>query len=256
MSEIPSPDEKPVPTPEVATVLPAPVPSRLQRFVGFLWKALLWSITLSIVWVVVLRWVPVPFTSLMLQRSWEGKQGKAADGTIYYHWTPLSRIAPEMAVAVIASEDQNFLRHEGFDFAAIQRAIEENKTRKIKRGASTISQQVAKNVFLWNGRSYVRKGLEVYFTVLIELFWSKERIMEVYLNVAEMGERTFGAEAAARRFFGKSAAALNSYEAARLAAVLPNPRIFSAKNPNWYVNTRQAHIQRQMQLLGGKSYWK
>ena len=156
----------------------------------------------------------------------------------------------------MASEDQQFPVHWGFDFDEIQDAIKENKTRKRPRGASTISQQVAKNVFLWNGRSYIRKGLEVYFTVLIELIWGKKRILEVYLNVAETGPLTFGVEAASQRYYGHTAKLLSRDEAARIAAVLPNPIKFSIQNPSGYVLRRTRQISRQMRALGGQKYLK
>jgi monofunctional biosynthetic peptidoglycan transglycosylase len=155
-------------------------------------------------------------------------------------------------LAVVASEDQNFPRHWGFDFDQIYDAMTEE--RKRARGASTITQQVAKNVFLWHGRSYIRKGLEAYFTILIEVLWSKERILEVYLNVAEMGKMTFGVEAASLRYYNKSAKRLTRYESARIAAVLPNPIRFSIKNPSAYVNKRTNQIVRQMRYLGGQKY--
>ena len=152
----------------------------------------------------------------------------------------------------MASEDQNFPNHWGFDFDQIYNAVTEK--RKRARGASTISQQVAKNVFLWHGRSFIRKGLEAYFTVLIEVIWDKERILEVYLNVAEMGKMTFGVEAASLRYYNKSAKKLTRYEAARIAAVLPNPVRFSIKNPSGYVQKRTGQIVRQMRYLGGQKY--
>jgi monofunctional biosynthetic peptidoglycan transglycosylase len=214
-------------------------------------KLLVYFLVISIAWVVVLKIVPVWITPLMLTRKLEAAQNDEKT-KIYHDWEPYSNISREVALAVVASEDQNFPSHWGFDFGEIYDAMTE--TRKRRRGASTISQQVAKNVFLWNGRSYVRKGLEAYFTVLIELIWGKERILEVYLNVAEMGKMTFGAEAAALRFYNKPAKDLNRFEAARIAAVLPNPIRFSIKNPSAYVNKRTNHIVRQMRYLGGTKY--
>ncbi len=166
-------------------------------------------------------------------------------------WMPFDKISPDLQLAVVCSEDQNFLKHHGFDFEAIDKAMDYNDTHKHKRGASTISQQTAKNVFLWTGRSWVRKGLEVYFTFLIELFWPKERIMTVYLNVIEMGNGVYGAEAASREYFGKSAAKLNKVEAAAIASTLPNPRIFHANKPDRFVSVRTAWILHQMALWGG-----
>ena len=207
----------------------------------------------SLLWVVVLKWVPVWVTPLVVSR-WMDTVGTAESSRVYKNWRSLDELSGEAALAVVASEDQQFPVHWGFDFDEIQDAIEENQTRKRPRGASTISQQVAKNVFLWNGRSYVRKGLEVYFTVLIELIWGKRRILEVYLNVAETGPMTFGAEAASRRFYGHSARSLTRDEAARIAAVLPNPRQFSVKNPSNYIQQRTRFIARQMRRLGGQRY--
>jgi monofunctional glycosyltransferase len=173
---------------------------------------------------------------------------------IYKKWRPYEAISQEAALAVVASEDQAFPTHWGFDFDEIQDAIRENQRRKRPRGASTISQQVAKNVFLWNGRSYVRKGLEAYFTALIELIWGKKRILEVYLNVAETGAMTFGVEAASVRYYGHSAASLSRSEAARIAAVLPNPRLLLISHPSNYVQRRTRQIARQMRALGGQRY--
>ena len=204
---------------------------------------------------IVLRFIPVFFTLTMLSRSVDGLFDKNGEAIIHYDWTPIEDISPDMPIAVIASEDQNFPTHNGFDFVAIERAIERNKTSKTKYGASTISQQVAKNVFLWQGKSWLRKGLEVYFTFLIETIWSKKRIMEVYLNVAETGKNTFGVQAAAKRFYKKNASQLIPAEAARIAAVLPNPNVYSIKNPTSYTLLRQNQIGYQMRLLGGRSYW-
>lgn len=200
---------------------------------------------------VVLRFLPVWYTPYMLSRKIEAFR-QDEDMELFHDWEPYENISKEVALAVVASEDQNFPRHWGFDFDQIYNAMTEK--RKRARGASTISQQVAKNVFLWHGRSLVRKGLEAYFTVLIELIWSKERILEVYLNVAEMGKMTFGVEAACQRYYRKPAKTLTRYEAARIAAVLPNPIRFSIKNPSNYVNKRTNQIVRQMRYLGGKDY--
>lgn len=206
---------------------------------------------ISIVWVVILRFVPVWVTPYMISRKIDAFKADE-DTEIHHDWEPYENISKEAALAVVASEDQNFPNHWGFDFDQIYDAMTED--RKRARGASTISQQVAKNVFLWHGRSYIRKGLEAYFTVLIEVLWSKERILEVYLNVAEMGKMTFGVEAASLRYYHKSAKKLTRYEAARIAAVLPNPIRFSIKNPSAYVNKRTNQIVRQMRYLGGQKY--
>jgi monofunctional biosynthetic peptidoglycan transglycosylase len=164
---------------------------------------------------------------------------------------PLEEIAPAMGVAVIAAEDQNFVEHFGFDWQAIEKAMAHNEHSRRKRGASTVSQQTAKNLFLWESRSWVRKGFEVYFTLLLETVWSKRRILEVYLNSVEFGDGIFGVEAASRHFFGKPARSLSAMDAALLAAVLPNPRRFRVDAPTAYVRGRQAWIHRQMQQLGG-----
>jgi monofunctional biosynthetic peptidoglycan transglycosylase len=173
---------------------------------------------------------------------------------VRYDWTSYTAISPHVALAVIAGEDQRFPDHQGFDFVEIQDALEDQEEGKPLRGASTISQQVAKNLFLWSGRSFVRKGLEAWFTVLLELLWSKERILEVYLNIAEFGDYTFGVEAASRRFFNKPAARLTADEAVRLAAVLPNPLRYRVDKPSAYVLKRQRWIERQMGQLGGVAY--
>ncbi len=169
-------------------------------------------------------------------------------------WVSLDEISPDLQLAVVCAEDQNFLEHYGFDLDAIEKALKHNKNHKRKRGASTISQQTAKNVFLYDGRNWIRKGLEVYFTFLIELTWNKERIMEVYLNVIEFGDGIYGAEAASQHFFKASAKDLTRNEAALLAAVLPAPRKYSAKAPGSYIKKRQAWILSQMNNWGELKY--
>jgi monofunctional biosynthetic peptidoglycan transglycosylase len=223
----------------------------LRRFLFYAFKFLIYFFAVSIIWVVVLKFVPVWVTPFMISRKVEAFRADE-DTEIHKDWESYDNISKEVALAVVASEDQNFPKHWGFDFDEIYDAMTEK--RKRVRGASTISQQVAKNVFLWHGRSYIRKGLEAYFTVLIELIWDKERILEVYLNVAEMGKMTFGVEAASQRFYKKPAKNLTRYEAARIAAVLPNPVRFSIKNPSAYVNKRTNQIVRQMKYLGGRNY--
>ena len=219
---------------------------------SFLIKAFICFLIGTVGAVVVLKFVPIWITPLMVVRKIES----AADGKdseIYHDWTSYDDISKEVALAVVSSEDQLFPAHYGFDFKSMYNAFRYNwRGRKI-RGASTISQQVAKNVFLWHGRSYVRKVAEVYFTFLIELIWGKERILEIYLNVAETGPMTFGVEAAAQRYYGKSAANLSRAEAARMAAVLPNPRRFLVASPSAYVQARTNKIARQMRMLG-KNY--
>jgi monofunctional biosynthetic peptidoglycan transglycosylase len=168
------------------------------------------------------------------------------------NWVANEKISNKLELAVVCSEDQNFLNHHGFDFTAIKKAMKHNEKSKRVRGASTISQQTAKNVFLWQGRSWIRKGFEVYFTFLIETFWSKERILEVYLNVIEMGDGIYGAEAASQAYFNKPASKLNSSQAALIAAVLPNPIKYSAKKPGPFIHRRQQWIIRQMNYWGGE----
>jgi len=172
--------------------------------------------------------------------------------TLKHDWVNLDKISPKLQLAVVCSEDQNYLKHGGFDFGAIEKAMKANEKGKKLRGASTISQQTAKNVFLWPGRSYIRKGFEVYFTLLIELFWSKERIMEVYLNSIEMGNGVYGAEAAAQHWFKKTAAKLNKDESAAIASVLPNPRKYVANPPGAYIVKRKEWIKKQMSFWGNQ----
>lgn len=202
----------------------------------------------TILAVIVYRWVPVQLTPLMVIRSVEAiRQGEPA--AIHHQWVPIVEMSPYLPVAVMASEDQNFLHHHGFDFGAIQDAAVEHLEGGRSRGGSTISQQTAKNVFLWPAHSWVRKGLEAYFTVLIELLWSKQRIMEVYLNSIEMGTNIYGAEAVARRHFDCSALQLSRRDCALVAATLPNPRKFSSLAPSSYMRKRTRAIERQMRLI-------
>ncbi len=200
--------------------------------------------------VLTFRWVPPPTTAFMV-RSAHAQAETAGWASAGYRWTAWEDIAPYAALAVIASEDQRFPRHHGFDVDAIRLALEEARQGERLRGASTISQQTAKNLFLWPGRSFVRKGLEAWLTVLVELCWSKQRILEVYLNVAEFGDGLFGITAASERFFGKPPADLGPDEAARLAAVLPNPKWLRADEPSPYVRARESWIREQMDALGG-----
>ena len=221
-----------------------------KTFFRFLWKAALWFVGLSIFSVVVFRFVPVPITPLMLIRC--GEQAFSDDPIRLKHdWVSLDEISKNLPLAVVCSEDQNFLNHSGFDMKAIERSMDAAKHgAKRLRGASTISQQTAKNVFLWPGRSWIRKGFEVYFTVLIEFVWGKERIMEVYLNSIEMGKGIYGAEAAAQFYWHTTAKNLSRSQAAALAAVLPNPRKYSANPPGPYVQARIGWIIGQMSQWG------
>lgn len=200
------------------------------------------------------RWMDPATTSFILQRKVSEVIAGGDARDIEHRWVDWHVISAHMGVAVIASEDQRFSDHWGFDLDSIQDAIEERQSGGRVRGASTITQQVAKNLFLWSGRSWLRKGLEAYVTVLIEMFWPKQRILEVYLNVAQFGDKTFGVGAASRRFFGKHASELDADEAALLAAVLPNPVSMHVDNPSAYVRQRARWIRRQMQRLGGPGH--
>ena len=211
--------------------------------------ALLAWLALSVSVVVALRWFAPPVTAMMLQQP-------GAVGELEYVWTDRAAISAAAARAVIAAEDQRFIEHHGLDFESINRALDDYEAGDDLRGASTITQQVAKNLFLWSGRSFVRKGLEAYFALLLETFWSKQRILEVYLNVAELGPGVFGVEAAARKFFGTHAAALSAPQAALLAAVLPNPRELHADRPSAYVRGRQAWVLAQMSLLETRGHYR
>jgi monofunctional glycosyltransferase len=212
-------------------------------------------LVISILATLALRWIPPPTTAMIMERRieslWDGRSYQ-----VDCRWASWEEISPHAALAVIAAEDQNFATHHGFDFKSIQKAIDAHERGKRLRGASTLSQQVAKNVFLWSGRSFIRKGLEAYFTVLIELVWSKRRILEVYLNIVELGDGIFGVEAAGRRFFQKPASSLTPDDAALLAAVLPNPIRLKANRPSAYVRERRDWILQQMRQLGGAALIK
>ncbi|WP_175652691.1 monofunctional biosynthetic peptidoglycan transglycosylase [Pseudomonas sp. Marseille-P9899] len=225
----------------------------LSSVIRRLARALLWFAGGSVVLVLIFRWVPPPGTALMVERKIESWfDGQPID--LQRDWEPWERISDELKVAVIAGEDQKFASHWGFDFTAIQAALAHNERGGSVRGASTLSQQGAQNQFLWSGRSWVRKGLEAWFTALIELLWSKERILEVYLNSAEWDDGVFGAQAAARHHFGVDASRLSRQQASLLAAVLPNPRNWSASRPSSYVARRAGWIRQQMGQLGSDSY--
>ena len=204
--------------------------------------------------VLVLRFVDPPFSAFMATRQLSAWSQGDWRFRVAYDWRDLRGMAPSLPLALVAAEDQNFLHHHGCDFKAIEQARRSNARGRKVRGGSTISQQVAKNLFLWSGRSWVRKGIEAWYTVLIETFWPKQRILEVYANVAEFGDGTYGAQAASRRFFGKDVGQLTPAESARLAAVLPSPRRYSAHRPGPYVQRRSNRIQRQMRHLGGNGY--
>lgn len=212
-----------------------------QRIIRYILKFIKWFFIITILWVILARFIPVYFTPLMFIRSvetvFEGEMPKMRKD-----WTSIKKISPNMIQAVVASEDNLFMQHNGFSMKDIEKAIKNNKKGKRIHGGSTISQQTAKNVFLWPHRSWVRKGLEVYFTVLIEFIWSKERIMEVYLNVAETGNGIYGVEKAAEIYFGTTANKLSRSQAAAIAVCLPNPRRFNPSKPSPYIVRRKNHI--------------
>jgi monofunctional biosynthetic peptidoglycan transglycosylase len=210
---------------------------------------LLVGLLLSVTGVLVLRWLAPPFTAVMLHQP-------GPVGELGFKWVDRGDIAASAAHAVIAAEDQRFLAHNGIDFASLDAALDDYRGGDGLRGASTITQQVAKNLFLWQGRSFARKALEAYFALLIETLWPKERILEVYLNVAELGPGVFGVEAAAGELFGASARDLTVPQAALLAAVLPNPQRLRAAQPSAYVRGRQAHIVTQMRLLETRGHYR
>jgi monofunctional biosynthetic peptidoglycan transglycosylase len=226
-----------------------------KRLSHFLFKMTLWFFGVSIFFVVVFKFVPVLFTPLMVIRAIENK---AAGKAVFFNhdWEPIENISMNLQKAVIASEDGTFLSHNGFDFRAMQKAYKSNERGRRIKGGSTISQQTAKNVFLWQGRSYFRKGLEAYFTVLIEVIWGKERIMEVYLNSIEMGDVIYGAQAATQHWYRKDASSLTPIQAAGIAAILPNPRKFSATSSSSYINNRKTKIMRVMRTVGKIDYKK
>lgn len=227
-----------------------PFMSKLSRF---LFKVFLWFFGLSLFFVVLFKFVPVPFTPLMVIRAIENKAA-GKENHFSHDWEPIENISMNLQKAVIASEDGTFLKHNGFDFTAMQKAYKSNERGRKIKGGSTISQQTAKNVFLWQGRSYLRKGLEAYFTLLIEIIWGKERIMEVYLNSIEMGDGVYGAQAATQHWYRKDASSLTPMQAAGIAAILPNPRKYSATSSSSYINRRKAKIVRVMRTVGKINY--
>ncbi len=222
------------------------------RLLGRLHRLAIYLFLFTAVPVLVLRWVPPPTSMFMLIDRIGGLMHGDRHYRIQYRWTPWEAISPQAKLAVVASEDQTFVDHIGFDFKAIGKALERNRTGKKVFGGSTISQQTAKNLFLYPSRSYLRKVLEAYFTALIELSWPKQRILEVYLNIAEFGEGIYGVGAASHAFFNTSAARLNSSQAALLAAVLPNPKLLKARSPSTYVLHRRDWITGQMRYLSGR----
>lgn len=226
----------------------------LKRLVGrlLLLLALFWGGGIALFSI-----LPVPFSAVMVERQVSALLGRNFGYVAHSDWVSMDEISPWMGLAVIAAEDQKFPEHWGFDVSAIEKALAHNERNESRiRGASTLSQQTAKNLFLWDGRSWVRKGLEAGLTLGIETVWSKKRILTVYLNIAEFGDGVFGVEAASQRYFHKPASKLTMSEAALLAAVLPNPIRFKASAPTGYVHSRQAWIMRQMRQLGGEGFMR
>ncbi len=227
---------------------------RRFRLVSYILRVTLFAafcfVLCSIILVAALKHINPPTSMFMVKRQLEGLVHEDRSWKIDYQWVDWDNISPHMALSVVASEDQKFLNHWGFDFQSIREAIEERITQGRVRGASTITQQTAKNLFLWEGRSYLRKGVEAWFTVLIETFWSKQRILEVYLNVAEFGDGIYGVYSASMHFFQKSPSNLTRREAALMASVLPNPKIYDVSAPSTYVQQRSSEIMLQMNNLG------
>ena len=226
----------------------------LQLAGAIVLKVLIVFSSLSVISVIALRWID-PFTSsIMMQRKISSIFSSDENSSLHYNWVNYDNISANAKLAVVAAEDQNFPYHFGFDFEQIGKALNESQQGRRLRGASTITQQVAKNLFLWNGKSFIRKGFEAYFTVLIESFWSKRRILEVYLNISEMGNMIFGISAAGKKYFNRSAAKLTKEQAALIAAILPNPAKYSVIYPSEYILKRKNWILNQMKSLGGNSY--
>ena len=227
----------------------------IKRFFRFIFKVICWTVIFSVAIVFLYKWVPVPVTPLMVMRSVEQyQQGKKIEWK--HDWVSINKMSKNSQLAVVCSEDQKFLTHHGFDVEAIEKALKNNRNSKRIKGGSTISQQTAKNVFLWPQRSWLRKGLEAYFTFLIELIWSKERILEVYLNSIEMGNGIYGIEEASQHWFKKSASKLWTYEAAAIAAILPNPRVYKANPATNYIESRKKWIVKQMNYYGKLEFKK
>ncbi len=228
----------------------------MKKLWRFVWKSVLIFFAASFLITLVFRWIPVPITPLMLIR-WGQQLSEDKKMKLEKDWVALEDICPHLQLAVVCSEDQNFLKHNGVDFGALKKALNENEKNKKRgkkrfRGGSTITMQTAKNVYLWPGRDYIRKAFEFYFSFVIEICWSKERIMEVYLNVIEFGDGIYGAEAAARHYFGKSAEQLTKEESAVLATLLPNPRVYGKNLKTAYLQKRKQFVLQQMRFWGGK----
>ncbi|NRF39891.1 monofunctional biosynthetic peptidoglycan transglycosylase [Pedobacter foliorum] len=221
----------------------------LKKITNIVTKVFLWFLMVTVLWVLIYRFVNPPITLLMIQRNIE-RSSDDKPFKMEKKWVDFEDISDNMKRAAVSAEDQLFLKHIGFDLKAIEKAFATNQKGKKIKGGSTISQQTAKNVFLWPGRSWVRKGFEAYFTLLIEMLWSKERILEVYLNVIEMGDGIYGAEAAAQSYFGKSCSKLTKSQAALIAACFPNPRRWTPKKATQYIRHRQFLIMKNMRRLG------
>ena len=231
--------------------------SRLRRHTHGRWRRRLLMLivllpALTILQVLVLRWLDPPSSMVMLLQRLESRN--VAGFELDYRWRDWQALSPHLPIALVAAEDQQFPAHHGFDLDAIGRALDHNDDGGRVRGASTISQQVAKNLFLWQGRSWLRKGMEAWYTLWLETLWPKQRVLEVYANIAQFGDGVYGAEAAAQRYFGVASSALNSAQSARLAAVLPSPQRWHAARPGPYVLARQAWVERQVRQLGGPEY--
>jgi monofunctional biosynthetic peptidoglycan transglycosylase len=221
----------------------------LKRITAVLSRILIWFLSVSVLWVLAYKFINPPMTLLMITRNMERKSdGK--DFKTDKKWVPFEDISDNMKRAAVSAEDQKFLKHMGFDIKAIERAYASNGKGKKIKGGSTISQQTAKNVFLWPGRSYIRKGFEAYFTLLIEMLWSKERILEVYLNVIEMGDGIYGAEAASQTYFKKPCKELTRSQAALIAACFPNPLKWTPAHPTRYIRHKQRAIMQIMRRMG------
>jgi monofunctional biosynthetic peptidoglycan transglycosylase len=234
-----------------------PAPRKRGRIRTWL-RRLVWLgaifVVVTVLQVLALRWIPPLGSAFMIGRQVDALLAREMRVAVDYRWRPREQISTSLPIALVAAEDQKFPLHHGFDVEAIGKALDNNARGKKVRGASTISQQLAKNLFLWQGRSWLRKGLEAWYTVLIELLMPKHRILELYANVAEFGDGVYGAEAAAQRFFGKPASRLSAAESARLAAVLPNPKKYNARTPGPYVQKRARWVERQVRRLGGAAY--
>ncbi len=224
----------------------------IKKWFKFILKFIVIIILIPVPLVIIFKWIDPPTSSYILRHQISNLFKENSCNSVLHEWKDIDEISKNLAMAVISSEDQKFATHYGFDFESVKQVI--LSRRKKLRGASTISQQVARNMFLWSGRSWIRKGAEAYITVLIEMFWSKKRILEVYVNIAQFGECVYGAEAAAKYYFGKNASRLSVSQAAMMAAVLPNPVRFRLNRPSNYILRRTGWITLQFNQLGGKSY--